>query len=81
MQNLSHKAGLNLPVYVGHLHFTIKTYEKGLGLFWLFQRTCVTVGAYMRLEPPWRAVLFTHWSIEFPVLRQRVIPSSLSSHF
>ena len=58
----------------------MKKFEKGPGLFWLFQKTYETVGAFMRLEPPWRALLFTHCSIEFPVLRQWLIPISLCSH-
>ena len=57
------------------------TYEEGLGLVRLFQGTYVTVGAYIRLEPPWRALLFTHCGIESPTSRQWLIPSSLSSHF
>ena len=59
----------------------IKTYDVGLGFVWLFQGTYVTVGAYMRLEPPWRALLFTHCGIESLTSRQWLIPSSLSSHF
>ena len=57
--------------------------KEGLWTFLaIFQGTYVmTVGAYMRLGPPWRAILFTHCSIEFPVLRQWLIPSSLSRHF
>ena len=59
----------------------IKTYDVGLGFVWLFQGTYVTVGAYMRLEPPWRPPLFTHCGIESPGSRQWLVPCSLSSHF
>ena len=52
----------------------IKTYEMRLGLVPSFQGTYVTVGAYMKLEPPWRAPLFTRCSIEFPCLKTVVLP-------
>ena len=51
----------------------IKTYEMRLGLVPSFQGTYVTVGAYMKLEPPWRAPLFTRCSIEFPCLKTVLI--------
>ena len=59
----------------------IKTYEMRLGLVQSFQGTYVTVDAYMKLEPTWRAPLFTYRSIEFSCLRQWFFPTSLSSHF
>ena len=50
-----------------------------------FQGTYVTVGAYMRLEPLWKELSFTHCSIEFPVLRQYKwlipLPVPSLSHF
>ena len=73
VQNLSHKATLWGLV----CRFTLDTfYDKNIWQeAWTFlgipsfQGTYVTVGAYMRLVPTWRELLFTHFSIEFPVLR------------
>ena len=52
----------------------IKTYKIRLGLVPLFRGTYVTVGAYMKVEPPWRALLFTRCSIEFPCLKTKAHP-------
>ena len=50
------------------------THCSKLGAIWRIYHD-LGDGANMRLEPPWRALLFTHCSIEFPVF-----PGSLSSH-
>ena len=44
-----------------------------------FQGTYVTVGAYMRLEPLWRALLFTHCSISVLIQYKWLIPLPVPS--
>ena len=66
MQSLPHKAR---PLFVGlmlDIFYDKKHMRRGLD-FSVYSRehNYVTVGAYsyMRIEPPWRALMFTHCSI------------------
>lgn len=73
VQNLSHKATLQGLVcrFTLDIFYDKNIWEEAWTFLGIpsFQGTYVTVGAYMRLVPTWRELLFTHFSIEFPVLK------------